>query len=120
MTVWIFAGSLFVGLALLFTLIMLSDSHAAVCSMVNTKLDSISGPLSRELALGAEETSRAIFADFVQELNRTNIKQEIHLDTAQAQTSIASACQAHFFNVTLNYPLQFAGVKQGTVTGTLS
>ena len=38
----------------------------------------------------------------------------------QPQISVAPACEAHFFNVTLNYPLQFAGVKQGTVIGTLS
>ncbi len=113
---------LFVSLSLFYSALVLQESHKAVCSVVQAKLDSFAGPLARELTLGEVNTSNAIFAKLKQDIVQLGVSANLKLtpknETLGADKNVQ--CQAYILKTNIQYPLHFGGVNLGSISGSIT
>ncbi|MGE4233071.1 MAG: sensor histidine kinase [Bacteriovoracia bacterium] len=125
--VWSFAkkirtydGLLILSLFVVATAFVLHSSHSVMCSLVETKLDALSGPLARELSLGDSQTSNAIFSDLKDTLRRLGASENLVLTTENAPRSFAGkSCSPSFFSSSISFPISFGEESLGRIAGTV-
>lgn len=121
-SLWGITALLFVFLTCSVGMMFLKDSHAALCSLVEARLEGSAGPLSRELGLGEKDTSYAIFSELSQTLSKTGIqhKLELHEVIGGGSSQDIKSCDAGIFGANIIYPLSFGNKEVARVTGSIS
>ena len=92
--------------------------HQGVCAVIESKLESVSGPLSREILLSNSDASTAIFEQWRASLKPMIGAEKLSLLTGTNAVSVdVPACRPGLFKSTVAYPVWFAGRKLALIQG---
>ncbi len=115
----LYGAMVFVALSLLNSAMYLKSSHNAACAMLQNEIDSIVGPLGRELLVRDQQTANAIFSDFKHGLHQLQATESLTLQSGQG-TESSLGCESHLFNASVNFPVKFGEKILGQIVGTVS
>ena len=112
------------GLFLLISLgvgsVFMQQTHLATCALIESKLGSIAGPLAREVSLGETEIAQSILRGVRSDLLINGAKEDFRLELTNKGAQDEAICSPHFLDVTVTYPLRFAGETKGFIRGTMT
>lgn len=95
---------------------LLYQSHRTVCELFNTKMESASPNIARELVLGEKAIAAGLFEKVSLSLRRVNSEVNLILDTDN-KDDISNGCSPGITNSKINYLISFSGEKVGHIKG---
>ena len=106
-------------------LLILRSTNATTCRVIENELSGISGPLSREIALGDERTTNALFSQFTGRLTGLGASEDVSLERASFDQktggiSLEPACKAGIFGAEILSPVNFGGKRVATIRGSVA
>jgi len=105
-------------------LLILRSSNSTTCRVIESELASTVGPLSREITLGDERTTQALFGQFSNRLAGLGATREVFLRRTSSASvgavSLEPVCKPGLFSAEINYPVNFGGKHVATIEGSIT
>lgn len=113
-----------VALSVIFTSILMRQTHEVLCALVESQLEQISGPLARELILGENGIAQEIFQELRDELQALGTQEDLRLSLLNGNylTSLREKrnCVPKGFHAEVQFPVTLSGMHLGNIQGNVS